>query len=342
MNKNNEDVSLDKVVVKTEDQAFHFIEKYLSGSRVPENISFAGWPNLTIRLTGEKFNRSLTPTIMKGFIELQSQINKAYALAKYGVPDARHLTKDELQALEIEITVEEGSSIVEINFDGFLTTLAQELVGKMGPQEIVITVLGAAAIWGGVTVFKRFLDNRKDTRMAEIAKDSDKEHLKTMQIMTAEETKRLEVIAKMIAKEPLLDNMDRMSYDAKTEMVKTFVRADTAQIDGVTLDSEAARELTTNARRRSVETRIDGIYRIEEVNNTDPECFKVKIRAEGSDKRLTCVVQDIFLDESGNKEALQKAEWDRKPVHLSINAKHVDGEIKSAVILYVRDAEKPE
>lgn len=40
---------------------------------------------------------------------------------------------------------------------------------------------------------------------------------------------------------------------------------------------------------------------------------------------------------------LQRAEWERKPVHLSINAKHVDGDIKSAVILYVKDVyNKPE
>ncbi|EIX9038479.1 TPA: hypothetical protein RQO35_002801 [Klebsiella michiganensis] len=328
-------------IVGSEQEAFDLLEGYLDGLGLPESISFAGWPNLTIRLTGEKFNRSLTPSVMKGFVEMQSQINKSYALAKYGVPDVRRLTKEELDALEIEVTVEQGSSLVEVNIDGFLTKLTQELVGKMNATEIVFTVLGAAVIWGGVTVFKRFLDNRKDTRLAEISKEGEKEHLRTMQIMSEQETKRLQVIAEMIAEKPLLDNMDRMSYDAKTQMVKSFVRSDTAQIDGVTIDSEMAKELVANARRRSVEMRIDGIYRIEEVNNTDPECFKVKVRSIQTDQRLTCVVQDIFLDESGNKEALQKAEWERKPVHLSINAKHVDGDIKSAVILYVKDV-KPE
>lgn len=331
-----------QVDVESEQQAFDLIERYLDGYGIPEHLNFNGWPNLTIRLTGEKFNKSLTPSVMKGFVEMQSQINKSYALAKYGIPDVRRLTKEELDALEIEVTVEQGSSLVEINIDGFLTKLTQELAGKMNATEIMFTVLGAAVIWGGVTVFKRFLDNRKDTRLAEIAKDGDKEHLRTMQVMSEQETKRLQVISEMIAEKPLLDNMDRMSYDAKTQMVKSFVRSDSAQIDGVTIDSEMAKELVTNARRRSYEMRIDGIYRIEEVNNTDPESFKVKVRRvdADTDQRLTCVVQDIFLDESGNKEALQRAEWERKPVHLSINAKHVDGDIKSAVILYVRDVEK--
>lgn len=332
-----------KVIINSEDEAFEFIQQYLSGHSLPEDISFEGWPNLTFRLTGKKFNNSLTPSVMKGFVEMQSQINKSYALAKYGVPDSRKLTKEELDSLEIEITVEKGSSIVEVNIDGFLTKLMQELVGKMSPQDIMITVLGAALIWGGVSLFKKFIDNRKEIRMSEIAKEGDKAHLKTMESMSVQETERLKVVQKIIQQQPLLDNMERMSYDAKTEMVKSFVRADTAEIDGITLDSEMAHELTKNARRRSTEMRVDGIYRIEEVNNTDPESFKVKVRKVGDDQRLTCVVQDIFLDESGNKGALQRAEWERKPVHLSINAKHVDGEIKSAVILYVKDVEaKPE
>ncbi|MBN3978285.1 hypothetical protein [Serratia marcescens] len=332
-----------ELLINSEEEAFALIENYLSGYPLPEHISFDGWPSLSFRLEGENFQQSITPSVMKGFIEMQAQINKSFALAKYGVPDPRRLTKDEREDLEIKVKVEKGSSVFNVDIDGFLTKLGQELVGKMSPQEIMVTLLGAALIWGGVSIFRRFLDNRKEVRLSEISKDGDKEHLKTMQSMSQEETKRMELLTKFINKTPLLDNMERMSHDAKTEMVKSFVRADVAEIDGITLDAEMAKELTTNARRRSTEMRIDGVYRIEEVNNTDPEAFKVKARNIHTNQRLTCLVQDVFLDESGNKDALVRAEWERKPVHLSINAKHVDGEIKSATILYVRDVEeKPE
>lgn len=333
----------EQLLVSSEEQAYELIESYLAGHSLPDNISFDGWPNLSFKLEGENFTQSLTPTVMKGFIEMQSQINKAYALAKYEVPDPRKLTKEEREELEISVKVEKGSSVLTIDINGFLTKLSQELVGKMSAEQIMITVISAALIWGGVSLFRRHLDNRKEIRLAEINKDGDKEHLRTMQTMSQEETRRAEIITRAMKQQPLLDNMDRMSYDAKNEMVKSFVRADKTVVDGITIDSEMARELTTNARRRSSEMRIDGVYRIEEVNNTDPEAFKVKVRNVRTDQRLTCLVQDIFLDESGNKEALQQAEWERKPVHLSINAKHVEGDIKSAIILYVKDVEeKPE
>lgn len=330
-----------EVIINSEDEAFAFLEKYVSGYSLPENVSFGEWPNLKFKLSGKKFNKSLTPSVMKGFVDMQHQINKSYALVKYGIPDPRKLSKEEKEALEIEVTVEQGSSLIEVNIDGFLTKITHELVGKMSPQDVVVTVLGVALIWGGVTLFKKFLDNRKEVRLAETKKESDREHLNTIQFISAQETKRLETLGKIIAEKPQLDNMERLSYDAKTEMVKSFATATTAQIDNIELDSETSKELVTNARRRSVELRMDGMYRIEEVNSTDPECFKVKVRNIHNDLRINCVVQDVFLDASENKRALQQAEWDRKPVHLSINAKHIDGDIKSAVILYVKEAEPP-
>ncbi|EOC0092130.1 hypothetical protein ACI0YT_000040 [Cronobacter dublinensis] len=332
-----------EVAIASEDEALEFLDRHFKGQKLPENVSFEGWPNLTFKLTGKKFNKSLTPSVMKGFVEMQQQINRSYAMMKYGVPDPRKLSAEEKDALEMEITVEKGSSLIEVNIDGFLTKLTHELVGKMDAQTIVVTVLGAALIWGGVSLFKLFLNNRKEVRMAEIKSESDREHLDTMKFMSGQETKRLETVGKLLNERSDLDNMERMAYDAKTEIVKSFTKASKVEVGGLELDPEITKQLVANARRRSEEMRIDGVYRIEEVNNTDPEAFKVKVRNINTQQRLSCVVQDIFLDESGNKDALQRAEWERKPVHLSINAKHVDGEIKSAVILYVRDIEdKPE
>ncbi|WP_334469921.1 hypothetical protein [Arsenophonus sp. PmNCSU2021_1] len=60
------------------------------------------------------------------------------------------------------------------------------------------------------------------------------------------------------------------------------------------------------------------------------------VRETDTNKLVTCIVQDIFLDEKENKEMLQKAEWDREPLHLSINAQILGEEIKSAIIIYVK------
>ncbi|CAH3483262.1 hypothetical protein ACUNHK_02150 [Serratia sp. IR-2025] len=326
-------------IISSEEDALRFVEMYVSGQELPDGISFSGWPNLTFRLTGEKFHGSLTPSVMKGFIEMQSQINKSYALLKYGVPDPRKLSKEEKESIEIQVVVEEGSSIIEVNMDGLLGEVAHAVVGKMGPQEIIITILGTALIWGGVSLFKKYLEDRKEVRMAELKKESDREHLSTIQFMSEQETKRTELLTQLINEKPKLDNMERLAHDAKTDLVKSFSKAETAEVAGVVLDQELTKTLTTNARRKSVEMRMDGIYRIEKVDSTDPEAFKVQVRNVETDLRISCIVQDVFLDAIEFKRALQQAEWERKPVHLSINAKQLDGEIKSAIILYVKSVD---
>ncbi|AYS39508.1 hypothetical protein GCI85_23550 [Salmonella enterica subsp. enterica serovar Typhi] len=330
-------MEISTAVIHSEEDALRFVEMYIAGQDLPDGISFEGWPNLTFRLTGDKFHGSLTPSVMKGFVEMQAQINRAYALLKYGVPDPRKLSKEEKEAIEIQVNVENGSSLIEVNMDGFMGEVIQTAVSKVGPQEIVITVLGVALIWGGVVLFKKYLEDRKEIRMAEVKSESEREHLATMRFMSEQETKRSELLTQLIKEKPKLDNMERLAHDAKTDIVKSFVKADTAQIDGVVLDADLSKNLTTNARRKSMEIRLDGNYRIEKVDSTDPESFKVQVRNVDSDLRISCIVQDVFLDASEHKKALQHAEWDRKPVHLSINAKELDGEIKSAIILYVKE-----
>lgn len=330
-------MEISTAVIHSEEDALRFVEMYVAGQELPDGISFEGWPNLTFRLTGDKFHGSLTPSVMKGFVEMQAQINRSYALLKYGVPDPRKLSKEEKEAIEIQVNVENGSSLIEVNMDGFMGELAQAVVGKVGPQEIVITILGTALIWGGVVLFKKYLDDRKEIRMSEVKSESDREHLSTMRFMSEQETRRTELLTNLIERKPQLDNMERLAYDAKTDLVKSFAKAETAEIDGVVLDAALAKTLTANARRKSMEIRLDGNYRIEKVDSTDPECFKVQVRNVESDLRISCIVQDVFLDAIEHKKALQQAEWDRKPVHLSINAKELDGEIKSAVILFVRE-----
>ncbi len=83
---------------------------------------------------------------MKGFIDMQAHINKAYAAFKYGDQNKR-LSKKELESIELVITIDEGSSIIEINIGGFLESLKKSVIKKMTGKQIAITVISAAFIW---------------------------------------------------------------------------------------------------------------------------------------------------------------------------------------------------
>lgn len=327
---------MSKVTIQSEKELFDVLENYINFGTISDNIDLLKLPPLKIRLVGEKFDQSLTPNVMKGFVEMQNYINRTYRLLQYGDVDTQKLTKEEREALQLKITVEKGSSLIDVNFDGLWSQIGQ-LATKMDSTTLAITVLGAAAIWATSTGLKRFLDNRKEVRLAEIKKEEDKEHLQSLHLMSQEETKRSEIIASIVKNNVVLENIDRQAHDAKTSMFKSFSSVPEVEIGGTILDPETTNELTKNARRRSTEIRLDGVYRLEQVNSSDPTLFKVRIRSIETEALFEAIVQDSFLEGNKHKLLLMQAEWDRKPVKLNINAKILDDKIKDAIILEVSE-----
>lgn len=325
---------MNNIVISSEDELFKILEDYIETGSISDNIDLQKLPPLSIRLVGEKFEQSLTPNVMKGFVEMQNYINRTYRLVQYGDVDTQKLSKEEREALQLKITVERGSSLLNVNFDGLWTQIGQ-LATKMDATTLAITVLGSAAIWATSSGIKRFLDNRKEVRLAEIKKDEDKEHLQSLQLMSQEETKRAGIIANIVKQNAVLENIDRQAHDAKTSMFKSFSGVKEVEIGNTILDPETTTELTKNARRRSTEIRLDGTYKLEQVNSSDPELFKVRIRNINTNAVFEAIVQEQFLEGNKNKLLLMQAEWERKPVKLSINAKILDEKIKDAIILDV-------
>ncbi|MFF6470739.1 hypothetical protein ACET32_20830 [Pseudomonas aeruginosa] len=327
------------LVIRSEDDAYVWLEQYLAGEATADGLVLEGWPKLTVRLVGDKFDQSLTPSVMKGLIELQAAVNRSFALSKYGVPDPRKLSKEERDQLELEIKVEKGSTLLEIDFQELLTSIATQAVGKMDPTTIAGTVIGLGVIWAGSTAFKSWLEHRKEIRKEEVKSESDREHLDAMKFMSAEETKRVEILAGLIQKQPELDNADRYAHDARSDLLKSFSRADTAEIDGVELDADTARQLVANARRKSEEVRLDGRYKLLRNDASDLTAFKVRVWNKETGQVIDALVQDDTLTQQ-YKTILREAEWDRSLVDLRINAKSLDGSIRNAVIIGVKRVEE--
>ena len=93
-----------EITIRSEQDAAALLERYFDNEidqSTPLSIQFDGWPVLTMRLEGEGFDQSITPSVMKGFIELQSAIYKAVAIERYG-PGGR-LSQAERDELEFKI-----------------------------------------------------------------------------------------------------------------------------------------------------------------------------------------------------------------------------------------------
>lgn len=321
------------LTIRSEEDAYDLLKKLVDKSVNvnDQQLSFEGWPTLTLRLQGDGYQSTITPPVMKAFLELQQGIYRSYAVAKYNTPHKR-LTNEEKAALEIRVKVEPGSSMFSIDMQQLLERLCHELVGKMDPTTILISVIGAGVIWAGQSMYKHYLDQRTDVRKAEIKSEADRALLEQLKFGQEQETKRAEIMAAAFGQNARLQTIANISEDTKAALIKRSASADVIEIQGVELTGEVADELVKNARRKSEEIRLDGMYRILNVDSSNPEEFKVKVKCQASGDEFVAKVQDKTL-EGRYLEALKDSEWKRKPVRLQVNAKSLDDVIKDAIVI---------
>lgn len=325
-----------EIIIRSEEDAYALLTRITSGVINPDtlNIEFDGWPNLYVRLKGEQFQSTITPTIMKAFIELQSGINRAYATAVYGSPNAAKLTKAEREMLEMVVRVEPGSSIFTVDYQVILEKICGELIGKMDGTQVLIALLGFALLYFGKSALCFRLQTRKDIRSEEIKSEEQKILLETMRFAQEQETERAKIMAEIAATYPRVHTIDALAQNTQAELLKRAATADSIELQGIQLTGHQAEVLAKNARKPVIDIRLDGMYRILSVDSTDPEGFKVKVRSRANGDEFIAVVQDETLDNT-YKQALQHGEWQKKPVELIINAKQrtADDSIYAAKII---------
>ncbi len=309
-------------VIRNEADIYQILENYLDNQNYFFNtdIKVESLPKLELKLEGEEFHSSITPTVMKAFIELQNGLNRAYAVAKYGEANANRLTQEEKKELEFVVKVKEGSSLFSLDFTSGFTKLLEQGMTQMNGTQMTVTLISMTAMWFGSSAFKNYLDYRKDRRTAEAKEAQDLEIIQQLQFVSEQETERARILAQVAAKEPLVQSVKELSDESKAEAVKRLAQADKIYLgENVEFTGEQAEELAKNARKKPIEARMDGIYRILAVDSSLPDEFKVTIQAKGSGIKFTAVVQEDSFEQK-YKKILQQNEWARTPLFLQVNA----------------------
>lgn len=326
-----------KIIIRSEDDAISLLSKCLS-KEIAFNLgelSFDGWPAFNLHVIGPQYHQSITPSIMSGFLDLQKEVYKAYALAKYNTVSTKNLTKEERKKLEFTVDVEDGSSNFDINLQDLLARFIDQAASKMEPTHILIALLGMSLLYFGSNAFKSYLDQRQRSREAELKSSQQGELISALKYLSQEETKRAELISSLVKTDYRLQNLESASYDAHTSILKSLKNSQQADVQGIEIDGDVAELLSQNARRKSEDVRIDGKFKLLKVDASNAAAFKVTIQNCDSDEVIDAKVQDESLS-TNNRLTLQDAEWSRTPVLLKINAKSKGDEIHSAVIIDVQ------
>lgn len=333
------------LVISNEIDAFNVLELIKEKSDDFFNdaqVSFQNWPQLTMRLRGDGFHGTISPTVMSGFIDFQKSIYRAYALAKYNSVNINKLTKEEKRELEFFVSVEESCSLFGVDFQAALEKLMENAGSKLSRKD----VLGIALVLGigffGESAYSTYMEDRKHERELAAKTEEQRAMYENMRFASEEETKRMQLLYNLGKQNAQISNIQEYSYQAKTALVKASRAADSVELASVEFDGEVADDLVKNARKTALNVRLDGRYRILNVDSSNVDVFKVKVRDLDSRDEFIAIVQDETL-ESRYKNLIKDAEWSKKAISLAINAKELGGEIRQATIIQAEEiSEEPE
>lgn len=320
--------------ISNEEEAFEYLRKLVDKEIQGEqcHVTFDGWPSLNIHVVGEKFDSSLTPSLMKGFLELQKGINRSYCLVKYGTPNTNVLTNQERQDLEIQVKVGKGSTTTSIDLQSLLTNIGSKVIDKMDPTTLAITLVSLGLIWAGKTSYAQYLEHRRQIRETEVKSEETREMLTNQRFLSEQETERTRLLTKTLASNIQISALNNVATDSKSALIKELGTSSKSTIQGIEIEGETATELSKNARRKSIDVAFNALFRILLVDSSDPDCFKVRLKNIETKDEFTAKVQDYSLD-SKFIRALQYGEWSKTSIQLVVSAKSIDNDIKNAVVL---------
>lgn len=315
--------------VSSEAEAFRLIEQSLNRElgHKPYKVVFDNWPLLTIKLEGDGYDSTITSDMASALVELQHAINRSYARLVHDSSNGRSLTVVERDALKFKAKVEKGSSLIEVNLGEWMEKLSTALVNKMSPEQMVMTVLGVAAVGGTVLAYKAYLRHKSEDKKVDAA-------MQERIAMTQEETKRQGILARVLTANPVLNYVQEDFDVARTEVLKGVGDATSLTVTGVPLDNGTAVAVARSKRAESKQMQLNGNYEIVQVNWQLEDEVRIKVVAKDSGRAFVATLVDQSIEQE-QVALLKEAEWSRSPIYLSINATELRGEITTASIVGV-------
>ena len=333
-------------VINDLDDAVLLLKQALNDQLDHYDLRVADLEKFSMHLTGDKFHQTITPSLMKGFIDLQNAIYRSYAQIKYNEPSILKLSKQEKDELELEVRVIDGSSGFEVDIQALFEKLIKLLVGKMTSKHIFILVLSTILLYGGYETYSNYLENQKEIRLAEIALEKDvstkQERLATVALLSdRSENDTKNVLARAAEFSPQVNNIKEEANNASHSLIKSAQAADSIDFDNgqIKLSGEAAKELTRTSPSQWVNVRIDGIYHVVNVDSSHSAKRKIRIRNIETQQEILAILENDTLDQK-NLNLIQEAEWGYNPVYLKVRAKELNGMHKEAQILEAKELEK--
>lgn len=318
-----------EIIITDEATAFNAIQTALQDGFAGQsvNLKFKNWPILEIVLKGEEYNSNITSDMASALVQLQTSMNRTYALLAHGQNSSAHLTDDERHDIQFKASVKPGSSLIQVDLGEYAEKLVTATIGKMTPEQLIITVVSISVIAASVVAYKAYLKTTTENKkISELGR--------TAIAMSEQETARQKILADALTSNKNLVTISRNFDDAKNQIIKGTSDADSLTVNAVLIDQETAKLAVTKTREAAVDIQLNGSYFVTETNLKKSDEIRLGLRRAQDGKEFVASFYDNSLDKV-QITLLQEAEWGRSTVFLSINATELRGQITSAKVVSV-------
>jgi len=298
-------------------------------------IIWSGWPVIRIYLPNVPEDATISTSMMSAILELQTSVYRTHALLTTGDSNLRSLTRFDRERFELRVKVEKGSSDLSINLPDIIAKYGNDIVAKMTGTELLIMVLGLALIYASKLAYSEYLSNR--TAQRRIASDDEKtKHLlDNFQAQLEHDSNRYEMLTQAINTRPALKQIEYSANAARDEIVKAVAEENGGKIQGIDLPPAVANEISSVSRSQSSEAHVAGQYKVAKVDTTVPDGFRVTLEDVKSGEMITASLLDAMIS-AEHRQALQNAEWNKKPVFVEMMGRRLHGRMVDAKIVSVR------
>ncbi|MCJ2033171.1 hypothetical protein [Methylobacterium sp. J-068] len=349
------------ISLKTEEEAWDTLEAIVAGTIDPSKINLnfdkADWAKLEILLKGDIFKQTITPSVMKGIVEVQSSFYRSVALILRGAADARRLTDIEKKDFELIFTVEEGSSDLQAELIDVLKQVAGKLADKMSAKHVTILLISLALLYGSHSVATLYINGVNEEKLVEIKSRAETDRTR---LLTENETKRTEIAATkdarvMSALEKIVDDTQETkrksniltnagkvvdgvtimfddSMNSYDTLIRQSLRAESITIQGKKIGNDVIQEIRQVSRRNSQDIRIKERFFVQAIDGSGENGFTFKVREASNDRLIVATIEDqVVLEKYG--KILRERLMDKKTVSLDIRARQIGDEVLDARII---------
>lgn len=310
----------DNIVIRSEDEAWTVLENALNGALDQGvRVSFEGWPVFKLTLEGKEFSGALPTRIMPPILALQKEIHRTYCQAHYGTDNVHKLSPKEKEMLELRVELKPGSTNVITDMGDALSKVIQG--AHMTGPEAIILVLGSVAMVATVVGWKMWLTHRERVH------DQN-----TTVAMSAEETRRLEIVTRAMNDRPELQQKQQAISEVQNSLSRQLKPDDQIKIEGFEIiDGSRAAEIVPKPKEKSKPVRIDGEFIINEVKfpRTLDEQYRFAV-TRVSDHLTLNVTADHEKLTMNQISILKEGGFGLRKVIMAINAAELRGQINKA------------